>query len=185
MEEKLITENINLIYHVLKKYKLYSYLDEYFDIGMIGLVQGAKTYDESKGHKPSTYLTKCIANEIFKYNKVQNCQKRSNGQKDISIYTPINNDGNECYLIDLIPSDENIEETIIKKEQLEWLYKELSKIEERDKFIICSNYGLLGYKKLTQREIAKKLNISQRTVQYFIRKNIEKLRRNNERRRII
>lgn len=185
MEEKLITENINLVYHVLKKYKLYSYLDEYFDIGMIGLVRGAKTYDESKGYKPSTYLTKCIANEIFKYNKTQNYAKRSNGQKDISIYTPIGEDGNECYLMDMIPSDENIEEMIIKQEQLEWLYKELSKIEERDKFIICSYYGLLGYKKLTQIEIAKKVKVSRKTVSLVIKKYIEKLRRNNEKRRII
>lgn len=34
-KEKLILDNIGLIYMVLKKYNLYKYADEYFDVGMI------------------------------------------------------------------------------------------------------------------------------------------------------
>ena len=55
-KEKLILDNINLIYMVLKKYNLYNQLDEYYDIGMIGLVKGANTYSGDKGYKTSTYL---------------------------------------------------------------------------------------------------------------------------------
>ena len=47
-ENKLILENINLVYHILKKMGLYDKLDEYYDIGIIGLVKASKKYDKSK-----------------------------------------------------------------------------------------------------------------------------------------
>ena len=178
--EKLITENINLIYYVLKKYHLYGDLEEYFDIGMIELVKCAKNYDESKGYKPSTFLTICISRKILTYIRNQNNIKRGGGVKHISIYTPINNDGKEMYLLDTIPSNENIEESIIKKEQLEFIYKEIFKLKERDKFIICSYYELLGYEKLTQQEIATATGTSQSHVNRKIKKIIEDIRRKCE-----
>ena len=182
MEDKLITDNINLIYYVLKKYHLYSELDEYFDIGMIGLVKGAKTFDESKGYKPSTYLSRCIEHEIFRYIRVQNLPKRNNGQKNISIYDPIciDENGNEKIIIDTIPSDEDIEKDITKQEQREFLYKEILKLKERDKFIICSKYGLLGYEELTQEELAEATGISQTQVCRIIKKFKEEVRRKYE-----
>ena len=177
-KEKLILDNIGLIYMVLKKYNLYKYADEYFDVGMIGLVYGAKTFDASKGYKVSTYLTTCIANEIKKYLRFQNVKKRNNGIKDISIYTLVGKD--EKYLLDVIPSNENIEENTIKKEQLEFMYKEIFKLSDRDKFIICSTHGLLGYKELTQIEIAKELGVSRRLVIRRVKKFVENVRRKYE-----
>ena len=70
IKEKLILDNINLIYMVLKRYNLYNQLDEYYDIGMIGLVKGANSFSEDKGYKVSTYLTSCITYEILNY-KIQ------------------------------------------------------------------------------------------------------------------
>lgn len=174
MKEKLVLDNINLIYMVLKRYNLYNEIDEYYDIGMIGLVKGANNFNENKGYAPSTYLTTCITNEISQYKRKKLMQKRGNGIKDISIYTQISNDGKEIYLLDVIPSTEDIEEKIIKKEKLELIYKEIFKLNEKDKFIICSNYGLLGYKELTQIQISKKINISQCQVSRIIKKFTEK-----------
>jgi RNA polymerase sporulation-specific sigma factor len=177
MEEKLILDNINLIYHVLKKYNLYSDLDEYFDIGMIGLVKAAKKFDGSKGYKPSTYLSNCIANEILCYIRNQKCLKRGSGIKNISIYTPITD---EIDLLDCIRSNEDIEKNTIKKEQHELLYQEISKLNERDKFIICSKYGLLGYEELTQEQLSEATGLSQSYVCRIIKKFIEEVRRKYE-----
>lgn len=176
-EEKLILDNINLIYMVLKRVNLYSCLDEYFDIGMIGLVKGAKNFDESKGYKPTTYLARCITNEILAYIRKQNMSKRGGGVKNISIYTPITIDEKEIYLLDTISSNEDIEENTIKKEQRELVYKEIINLNERDKFIICSKYGLLGHKELTQEELATKVGLSQSYVCRIIKKFIEEVRR--------
>ena len=111
MEDKIVTDNINLIYHVLKKYGLYRNLDEYYDVGLIGLVKGVKSYDNSKGYAISTYLVKCITTEVLAYQRKITMKKRGGGIKDISIYTPINDEENE--LLDVIPSNENIEENTI------------------------------------------------------------------------
>lgn len=86
----------------------------------------------------------------------------------------------EKYLLEVIPSNESIEEDAIKKEQLEFMYKEIFKLSERNKFIICSVYGLLGYKELTQIEIAKELGISRSLVSRTVKKFVENVRRNYE-----
>ena len=172
-KEKLILDNINLIYMVLKRYNLYNQLDEYYDIGMIGLVKGANTYSGDKGYKTSTYLTSCITNEILAYKRKQSMQKRGNGIQDISIYTQINDNGKELYLLDVIPSKENIEDNIIKKEKLELIYKKILDLNERDKFIICSTYGLLSHKELNQNQIAERTNITQCQVSRIIKKFIK------------
>lgn len=144
---------------------------------MIGLVKGANSFDESKGYKPSTYLTTCIINEVLYYKRKKLMQKRGSGMQDISIYTQINNNGKELYLLDVIPTEESIEENIIKKEKIELIYKEIFKLNDRDKFIICSNYGLLGYKELTQDQMSEKINISRCQFSRIIRKFAEKCKK--------
>lgn len=178
IEEKIVSDNINLIYMVLKKYGLYRKLDEYYDVGLIGLIKGVKTFDDSKGYSISTYLVRCITNEVLAYQRKMTMKKRGGGIKDISIYTPINEEEKE--LLEVIPSNEDIEENIIKKEQLEMIYKEISKLSDRDKFIICSSYGLLDHKELTQYETANKLGVGQSTVSRVIKKFIEDARRKYE-----
>ena len=86
----------------------------------------------------------------------------------------------ENELLEVIPSNEDIEENTIKKEQLEMIYKEISKLSDRDKYIICSKYGLLGHKELTQEELAKSVGISQSNVCRIIKKFIEEVRRKYE-----
>lgn len=180
MEEKIVLDNINLIYHVLKKYGLYKKLDEYYDVGLIGLIKGVKTFDDSKGYAISTYLAKCITTEVLTYQRRNLCSKRGGGKETISIYKPIDNDGKEIYLMDVISSNENIEENTIKKEQLEILYREISKLNDRDKFIICSKYGLLGYEELTQKDLGKAVGVCQPTISRTINKFIEEVRRKYE-----
>ena len=177
IKEKLILDNINLIYMVLKRYNLYNQLDEYYDIGMIGLVKGANTFSEDKGYKVSTYLTSCITYEILNYKRKQSMQKRGNGIQNISLYTQINNKNKELYLLDVIPSKENIEDNIIKKEKLELIYKKILDLNERDKFIICSTYGLLSHKELNQNQIAERTNITQCQVSRIIKKFIKECKK--------
>lgn len=167
IKEKLILDNINLIYMVLKRYNLYNQLDEYYDIGMIGLVKGANTFSEDKGYKVSTYLTSCITYEILNYKRKQSTQKRGNGKQDISLYTQLNDKNKELYLLDVIPSKENIE----------LIYKKILDLNERDKFIICSTYGLLSHKELNQNQIAERTNITQCQVSRIIKKFIKECKK--------
>ncbi len=56
------------------------------------------------------------------------------------------------------------------------LKEELEKLDSRDKEIIEFRYGLNGKEELTQKEVAKKLNISQSYISRIEKKVIKKLK---------
>lgn len=47
-KDDLVLNNTNLIYYILQKMGLYSQKEYYYDIGMMGLVKAASTYDPDK-----------------------------------------------------------------------------------------------------------------------------------------
>lgn len=168
--EELVIDNINLIYFALKQLKLYNAngIEEYFDVGMLGLVKGAKTYTKDKG-KPSTYLMRCIKNEILVEIRSGNASKRGNGQKTISLYTKT---ADNLTLEDNIKSEFDMLDYLIKKEQIQTLYKALNNLEEKDKDIIMDFY----FKGKTQQDIKKKNGISQSAVSKKKANAIKKLK---------
>ena len=83
-------------------------------------------------------------------------------------------DGNTLALIDIISDDKDIVDDIELKIKVEKLYKIISeKLDDREKKIIIMRYGLGGNPELTQREIAKKLNISRSYVSRIEKKSLE------------
>ena len=82
---------------------------------------------------------------------------------DVSIHDPIetDRDGNPLTLFDLIADETDIAEAVDLKmdsEKLHQLVKE--KLDPRERMIITLRYGLGGGRPLTQREIARQLDIS-------------------------
>ena len=65
---------------------------------------------------------------------------------------------------------------IIEDENKKLLYEELNKLNERDKKILSLRYGLFGEKELTQKEVAKLLDISQSYISRIEKKVISKLK---------
>ena len=63
------------------------------------------------------------------------------------------------------------------KEKLELIYKKILDLSERDKFIICSTYGLLSHKELNQNQIAERTNITQCQVSRIIKKFIKECKK--------
>ena len=99
-----------------------------------------------------------IANEILMY--FRSLRKSS---QDVFISDPIDTDkeGNSLTLQDIMSDDENIFDHIDLRLKSEQMYKFIDKyLTEREKDIIVMRYGLFCKKPLTQREVAKKLNIS-------------------------
>lgn len=177
-DESLVTDNINLIYFVLKKLNLYNKINEYYDVGMIGLCKAAKRFDTNKGLTFSTYACTCIKVEILTYIRNEKAEKRKTNYNTISLNKIIysNEKDSEITLEDMLPSKINIEEEMIKKDQMEHLYKALSKLKEREIGIINDLYGLNGVKKLTQMELSEKYNLSQPQISRIKNKSIKKLR---------
>lgn len=66
MNQKLVEENINLVYSVVNKYyPTFRQDEDIIQCGMLGLCQAADTWDESRG-KFSTFAYTCIIYEIIR-----------------------------------------------------------------------------------------------------------------------
>src|SRR5574344_413712 len=107
----------SMMYSILKKYGLYNKREDYIDICYIGYVKALKKYDSSKS-KPTTYIYKCIENELFQCLRKENAKKRQREEYSMDyIY-----DYNGHNLEDLISDDIDIENDFIEKEQNKELY---------------------------------------------------------------
>ena len=87
-------------------------------------------------------------------------------------------DGNEIELIDVIKTPYNdYIENLNLKENLKSLLKYINILTVREKTIIFKRYGLFNHKELTQKEIAKELNISRSYVSRIEKRALTKLLR--------
>ncbi len=173
--KKLIEHNLRLVAHIIKKYYAnYSEQDDLISIGTIGLIKGVNSFKPEKGTKLATYCARCIENEILMY--FRNSKKLS---QETSFSEPIDTDseGNPLTLMDIIAIDDTIVDDIDTKAKLIRLIEVINKISDsREKLIIVKRYGLDGNKPLTQREIAKELNISRSYVSRIEKRILEEMR---------
>ena len=171
MNEKIVLKNLGLINKVMQDMNCLIRDDEdydfYYHIGLLGLIEASKTYNEEKGK--SGYLYKGIKVRIFNAFRYNLRDKRHTTIPDISLNKTIN----DIELIDLIPSNYNLEEEIITKVYVEQL---LSKLKEKKyKKYLMEYYGI-GSVKLTAGEMADKYGVSKQAIFHAIDRGLEKLR---------
>lgn len=173
---KLIEHNLRLVAHIVKKYYATgAEQDDLISIGTIGLIKAVSTFRADKNIKLATYASRCIENEILMFFRNQ---KKTSQEVFISDPIETDKDGNALTLIDTIADKRDIVEEIDKKLKLEKLKLILiGTLDQREKEIIELRYGINGKEELTQREIAKKLNISRSYVSRIEKSALEKLRR--------
>lgn len=174
-KNKLIEHNLRLVVYLSKKYDNTKIdLEDLVSIGTIGLIKGISTYKVDKNIKLATYASRCIDNEILMY-----LRKNKKRNADVSLEESLSYDseGNELHLEDILGTEndivtKNIEDDDMKKTLIE----EINKLPKRDKEIISLRYGLFGKKEITQKELAKKLNISQSYISRIEKKVIKKIK---------
>ena len=173
---ELIEHNLRLVAHIVKKYyNTGADQDDMISIGTIGLIKAVSTFNADKGIHLATYASRCIENEILMF--FRNQKKTA---QDVFISDPIDTDkdGNTLTLIDVIADKSDIADEIDTKIKVEKLRVILPVcLTERERLIIEMRYGLCGREELTQREIAKKLNISRSYVSRIEKSALEKLRK--------
>lgn len=155
----LIEHNLRLVAHIVKKFETNEHdIDDLIGIGTIGLIKGIDTYSLGKKVKLTTYVAKCIENEILMYFRAD--KKNS---KNISIYDGISYDkeGNETTILDILktPEPDFIEE-IYKNDNIGFLREYMRVLTDREREILIKRYGLNGEDEVTQKEIAKEMGIS-------------------------
>lgn len=173
---ELIEHNLRLVAHIVKKYyNTGADQDDMISIGTIGLIKAVSTFNADKSIHLATYASRCIENEILMF--FRNQKKTA---QDVFISDPIDTDkdGNTLTLIDVIADKSDIADEIDTKIKVEKLRVILPVcLTERERLIIEMRYGLCGREELTQREIAKKLNISRSYVSRIEKSALEKLRK--------
>ena len=101
-------------------------------------------------------------------------------RSNVSLNEPIgvDKDGNELVIMDMLESDQNVIEDVensIMMEKLSQITK--SALDDREYQIIKLRYGLENTGALTQREVAKKFNISRSYVSRIEKKALEKIKK--------
>lgn len=171
----LIEHNLRLVAHVCKKYANSNVdQDDLISIGSIGLIKGINSYDVHKNIKLSTYISKCIDNEILMYLRTT---KKLNSE--VYLEDPIgkDKDDNTITLKEILENDDKpIEEEIELKLRIKKLYEKIkSSLQERERTILELRFGLNGAEPQTQHEIAKEMGISRSYVSRIETKAISKL----------
>ena len=173
----LIERNLRLVAHVVKKYQgIDEDLDDLISIGTVGLIKAIQTFDSNKANRLSTYAARCIDNELLMM-----LRSRKKTSKEVSLYEPIGTDkeGNEIHLLDIIENvPVDVVDTYTFKEDVKKLYELIeSVLTPREYEVVKLRYGLFGEEEYTQREIAKRLNISRSYVSRIDKNARLKLRR--------
>lgn len=170
----LIEHNMRLVAHIVKKYYAgREDQDDLISIGTIGLIKGVSSFDVSKGKKLTTYVSRCIENEILMYFRAI---KKQAG--DVSLSEPIDGDDEgSLFLLDTISVPDTLAEDLDMSERQKKLYEYIAQnLDSREREIVIMRYGLFGTREYTQKEIAEIKGISRSYVSRIEKKALEKLK---------
>ena len=173
----LIERNLRLVAHVVKKYSNTKVeQDDLISIGTIGLIKGIKSFNIEKGSKLSTYVSRCIDNEILMYLR---STKKLNAEVYLNEPIGKDKDDNVVTLQEVLENNErNIEDEVDLKMKVKKLYKKMGEVlKEREKMIIELRFGLDGHKPKTQHEIADMMGISQSYISRLEKKIMKRLKK--------
>ena len=161
LNELRVIDNINLVRYIAnsinlnKKYIGFIDKDDLVSIGTMGLINAAKTFDESKEVKFSTYAGVCISREINRFFQLNN-RHQYNYSIDMPFY--YNEDETPQTILDRLESKDNIK---INDPYFKQCIKKLKPIY---KSIICHYYGAYGCRKMTCVEMAEKLHCRKQNI---------------------
>ena len=171
----LIERNLRLVAHVCKKYANSNVeQDDLISIGSIGLIKGINSFDVDKGARLSTYVSRCIDNEILMHFRAT---KKLESEVYLNDSIGKDKDDNVVTLQEVLKNNErSVEEVVDIKMKVRILYEKMKKVlKDREKLILELRFGLNGKKPKTQNQIAKQLGISRSYVSRIETKAIDKL----------
>ncbi|MBR1988690.1 MAG: RNA polymerase sporulation sigma factor SigK [Clostridia bacterium] len=176
--QKLINHNLRLVAHVAKKYQGSAEADELLSVGSIGLIKGIDSFKQEKGSQLSTYVSRCIENEIL---MLLRATKKHRACVSIEETIGVDKDGGELTFSDIIPQDENDDPGIVVEKRI--LFQETiklmkTKLEKREYEILSLRYGIRDGIEHTQQEVADILKISRSYISRIENKALEMLRNN-------
>ena len=175
-KQTLIEHNLRLVVYIARRFENTGiHLEDLISIGSIGLIKAIGTYRLDRNIRLATYASRCIENEILMH------IRKTAGQKaEVSLDEPINMDcdGNELLLSDILGTDEDMIVRPLEDDvDLCVLRQALRELPDRERDIMRMRFGLEGQKELTQKEVARKMGISQSYISRLEKRILLRLRR--------
>ena len=123
----LIERNLRLVAHVCKKYSTTRVeTDDLISIGTIGLIKGINSFDNSKGVRLATYVSRCIDNEILMFLR---SSKKLNSEVYLDDPIGKDKDDNTVTLQEVLENPEkNIEDEVDLKFKIKKLYEKMKEV---------------------------------------------------------
>ena len=174
-KQLLIEHNLRLVVFIAKRFENTGVnLEDLISIGTIGLIKAIGTYRRDKNIKLATYASRCIENEILMH-----IRKIAPLKAEVSLDEPINMDydGNELLLSDILGTDEDMILRPLEDEvDITLLRRAVKELPPREREIVMLRFGLEGRRELTQKEVARKMGISQSYISRLEKRIMEKLK---------
>ena len=172
---QLVEHNLRLVAHIVKKYYAQTEeVDDLISIGTIGLIKGVNTFKPEKGVKLSSYVSRCIENELLMNFRGK---RKSAGDVSLSEALDAEEEGGNLSYQDVLTCPDDLAEQIGRKEEKRKLRALVGEtLTPREGEIIQMRYGLDGKAPLTQKQTAEHFGISRSYVSRIEKKALEKLR---------
>ena len=175
-KQHLIERNLRLVVYIARRFENTGVnIEDLISIGTIGLIKGISTFKMDRNIKLATYCSRCIENEILMH-----IRKISGQKTEISLDEPINTDwdGNELLLSDILGTEsDTVVRPLEEDTEYQLLREALSRLPERDRYIISLRFGLGGREEKTQKEVADLMGISQSYISRLEKRIMQRLRR--------
>ena len=170
----LIEHNLRLVAHIAKKYAKEGNFDDLVSTGTIGLIKGINTFNPEKSSKLTTYISRCIENEVLMALRLL---KKTQGEVSLEETIGTDKAGNNMTFSDILPAEgEDIADEIALKINIKKLYNAMEEVlTEDERNILCWRYGLGLKRRKTQHEISEILGISRSYVSRIEKRAIKRL----------
>ena len=153
--DRLISHNLRLVAHVVKKYYAVGGSDDLISIGTIGLIKAVDTYNPARRVRFASYASQCIENEIRMHLR----RIRREGTTT-SLQEPIEAGDGGLTVADVLPDDFVMEEHCEQTDAARRLRALVAALRARDRELLALRYGLDGRAPMTQRQVAARFGIS-------------------------
>ena len=175
-KQTLIERNLRLVVYIARRFENTGInIEDLISIGTIGLIKAVGTFNAERNIKLATYSSRCIENEILMH-----IRKIAGQKTEVSLDEPINTDwdGNELLLSDVLGTDSDTVMRSMEEDVEQQLLRDaLSRLPERDRYIIDLRFGLGGRREKTQKEVADLMGISQSYISRLEKRIMLRLRR--------
>ena len=181
-KNEILESNLRFVFDIARHYTGRGVpISELISDGNMGLLRAIEKFDESKDVKFISYavwwIRQAMLESIKKKNAINFVEIEPNTDNDVSMDKKLIEDDEDDTYFNNDFSNENYEkESEIKIGQKNIVIKLLNVLDERERDVIESYYGINDKKELTLTDIGKKYNLSSERVRQIKKKGLMKLR---------